>query len=156
MLWLKRILLGFLALVLVVIAALWMVLHTETFWRWVGKDILKIAEQECRCSFTVENISGNLFDGLFFKDITIATAEEEVIRAKYLEVRLSLWALLRLEILVDKVVIQEPKVDIRQETRRGMEHYQDYPAPAQAVEAFPGSEIFRHPDCGWQRDSRHE
>ena len=116
MLWLKRILLGFLALVLVVIAALWVVLHTEAFWRWVGKDILKIAEQECRCSLTVENISGNLFDGLFFKNITIATAEEEVIRAKYLEVRLSLWALLRLEILVDKVVIQEPKVDIRQET----------------------------------------
>ena len=116
MLWLKRILLGFLALVLVVIVALFVVLHTEAFWRLVGKDVLKFAQQECRCSLTVGEIRGNPFDGLIFKNIAIATAEEEVIRAKSLEMRLSLWSLLRLEILVDKVVVQEPKVNIRQES----------------------------------------
>ncbi len=116
MVWLKRILLSFLALVLVVVVALFVVLHTEAFWHLIGKDVLKMAQQECRCSISVGGVRGNLFNGLYFENIVIATAETEVIRAKSLEIQLSFWSLFKLELLLDKVAVQEPKVNIRQES----------------------------------------
>jgi translocation and assembly module TamB len=111
----RRILLGLAVFLLVLVVALWVVLHSTFFWRWAGGKLINLAEGECRCAIQVGSIEGNAFDGLFFKHIIMATSEGKVISAKSLEIKISFWSLFKLSPLVTLVAVNEPHLNIHQE-----------------------------------------
>jgi autotransporter translocation and assembly factor TamB len=112
---LRRFLLALPIFFLLLLVAVWMVLHADFFWRWAGGKLVTLAEGECHCTVQVGSIAGNAFNGLFFNNIAMATPEGEVIRAKSLEIRISFWSLFRLSPLITLMAINEPHLDIRQE-----------------------------------------
>jgi autotransporter translocation and assembly factor TamB len=112
---LRRILLSLPVILLVLVVAIWVLLHSDLFWRWAGGKLVTLAAGECHCAVQVGGIEGNAFDGLFFKNVVMATPEGDVIRAKSLEIKLSFWSLFRLSPLVSKVAVNEPHVNIHQE-----------------------------------------
>jgi translocation and assembly module TamB len=112
---LRRILLSLPVILLVLVVAIWVVLHSDLFWRWAGGKLVSLAEGECHCAVQVGSIEGNAFDGLFFKNIAMATSEGEVIRAKSLEIKISFWSLLRLSPFITMVAVDEPHLNIHQE-----------------------------------------
>jgi autotransporter translocation and assembly factor TamB len=112
---LRRILLGLAAFLLVLVVALWVVLHSTFFWRWAGGKLVNLAAGECRCAIQMGSIEGNAFDGIFFKNITMATSEGKVISAKSLEIKISFWSLFRLSPLITMLAVNEPHLNIHQE-----------------------------------------
>jgi autotransporter translocation and assembly factor TamB len=112
---LRRILLSLPIILLLLVVAVWVALHSDFFWHWAGGKLVTLAEGECRCAVKVGSIEGNAFDGLFFKNIAMVTTEGEVIRAKSLEVKISFWSLFRLSPLISMLAINEPYLDIHQE-----------------------------------------
>jgi translocation and assembly module TamB len=112
---LRRILLSLPVILLVLVVAIWVVVHSDFFWRWAGGKLVGLAEGECHCSVQVGSIEGNAFDGLFFKNIAMATSEGEVIRAKSLEIKISFWSLFRLSPFITMVAVDEPHLNIHQE-----------------------------------------
>jgi translocation and assembly module TamB len=112
---LRRILLSLPVIILLLVVAIWVVLHSDFFWRWAGGKLVGLAESECHCTIQLGSIEGNAFEGLFFKNIAMVTSEGEVIRAKSLEIKISFWSLFKLSPLISLVAVNEPYLDIHQE-----------------------------------------
>jgi translocation and assembly module TamB len=111
----RRILVVLLVILLLGVFALWGLLRSDAFWRWAGGKAVALAQEQLQGDLRVGEVKGNLFDGLFFTDIVLATPEEELFRARSLEVSLSFWSLVELRPVIGKLALLEPRVALRQD-----------------------------------------
>ncbi len=104
-------------LVLLVLGALamWRVLHTEAFWRWSGRQLVTLVQEQVNGDLTVRDIQGTPLTGLAFLDVRLATPQGEVFFAPRLELRLSLWSLIRLQPVVARLSLVKPRLTLRRE-----------------------------------------
>jgi translocation and assembly module TamB len=109
---LRYILLGFLALTLAVLAAGWLLLHTQALWTWSGRRLVDFAQERLHPRLTVKEVRGHPFTGITFEDITLTSPQGEVLTARRLELRFSLWSLVRLEPVIGRLAIYEPQVHL--------------------------------------------
>jgi len=111
----RRILFYLLVFVLASVFAVWMVLHSDFFWRWAGHKIVTYANEELLVGeLKVGNIRGNPFHGLFFEDIVLANPEGRLLYACSLEIRLSFWSLLELKPVIGKLELLKPNFHLWQ------------------------------------------
>ncbi len=113
----RRILAVLLVILLLGVFAVWGLLRSDAFWRWAGGKAVALAQEQLQGDLRVGEIKGNLFHGLFFTDIVLATPEEELFRARSLEVRLSFWSLVELRPVIGKLALLEPRVALRQDEK---------------------------------------
>ena len=86
----RRILFYLVIFLLVSVFAIWIVLHSDFFWRWAGSKIVTYAEENYLVGdLKVGKIEGNPFDGLFFKDIVLSNPEGKILQARSLEFQIS-------------------------------------------------------------------
>ncbi|MGQ9688629.1 MAG: translocation/assembly module TamB domain-containing protein [Desulfobaccales bacterium] len=116
---LKVTLIAVLLLLLMGIAASWALLSSDFFWRRAGAKAVALAQEHLKGQLQVGEIAGNLFDGLFFKDITLKTPEEEIFQAQSLEIRLSLWSLVELKPVIGRLALVKPRLSLRQAQEGG-------------------------------------
>ncbi len=90
------------------------VLRSDFFWRWAGGKAVTLAQKQFRGDLQVKDITGNLFQGLFFHDIVLVSPEEELFRAESLEIRLSLLSLLQLRPVIGRLALIKPRLSLRQ------------------------------------------
>ncbi len=102
-------------LLLVGLFAVLGVLRSDFFWRWAGEKALAAIQERLQPRLQVVEITGNIFDGLFFKNISLTTPEEELFRARSLEIRLSLWSLFELKPVFGRVALHKPRLILRQD-----------------------------------------
>jgi translocation and assembly module TamB len=112
---LRSILIGLLVILLVGSFALWRLLQSDLFWQWAGRQIVAAADKRIHGDLTVEEIQGNPFNGLFFQGVTVSLPDAEVLTLKSLEVRFSLWSLLRLQPVFGKLALVEPRLNLEQD-----------------------------------------
>jgi autotransporter translocation and assembly factor TamB len=109
---LRYILLGFLALALAVLAAGWLLLHTQALWTWSGRRLVDFAQERLYPRLTIKEVRGHPFTGITFEDITLASPQGEVLNARRLELRFSLWSLVKMEPVIGRLAIYEPRVHV--------------------------------------------
>ena len=90
------------------LVGLWLVLHSEIFWRWAGHKIIHSLNDRLQGELTVDNIEGTPFSGYVFKGIQLNTPEGEIFHAKAFMLRLSLWSVLQLQPVIDKMALYNP------------------------------------------------
>ncbi len=95
--------------------AQWRLLQTEFIWRWAAQKLLSLAQNQINGTITVENIEGGPLSGLIFHGLSIASHEKEVLRLKRLEISLSPWSLLKLQLTIGKLVLIEPNLFLEQD-----------------------------------------
>uniref|UniRef100_A0A7C3SJJ0 Translocation and assembly module TamB C-terminal domain-containing protein n=1 Tax=Desulfobacca acetoxidans TaxID=60893 RepID=A0A7C3SJJ0_9BACT len=95
----------------------WRLLQSDLFWQWAGRQLLARAQKQMQGSLVVREIRGNPMEGLFFQGITVSLPEGEVLTVKSLEVRLSLCSALKLQPVVGKLVLLEPRLNLEQDER---------------------------------------
>ena len=106
---------GMAVLFLVVSFAQWRLLQTDFIWRWAAQKLLGLAQSQINGTITVEHIEGGPLSGLIFHEVSVATPQEEVLRLKRLEISLSPWSLLKLQLTIGKLVLVEPKLALEQD-----------------------------------------
>lgn len=112
----RRILFPLVIFLLVSVFAVWVLLHSDFFWRWAGNKIVAyVGEEVLAGDLRVGAIEGNPFQGLFFKDIVLSTPEGEVLRAPSLEIQLSFWSLLELRPVIGKLALVKPHLSLQQD-----------------------------------------
>jgi len=144
----RRILFYLLVFVLASVFAIWMVLHSDFFWRWAGHKIVTYANEELLVGeLKVGNIRGNPFHGLFFEDIVLANPEGRLLYACSLEIRLSFWSLLELKPVIGKLELLKPNFHVWKNDE-GVWNYtrilvpsEEPPAPQAPVNAIRFSQI---------------
>ena len=114
---LRRILFYLVIILLLAVFAVGVVLRSDFFWRWAGGKAVTYAQEQIRGDLRVGAIEGNPFQGLFFRDIALTTPEEELFRARSLEIRLSFWSLLELKPVIGKVALIKPHLSLRQDEK---------------------------------------
>jgi autotransporter translocation and assembly factor TamB len=112
---LRSILIGLLVILLVGSFALWRLLQADFFWQWAGRQIVSAADKSLHGSLSVDDIQGNPINGLFFQGVTVSLPDGEVLTLKSLEVRFSLWSLLRLQPVFGKLALVEPRLNLEQD-----------------------------------------
>jgi translocation and assembly module TamB len=111
----RRIFFYLIIILLLGIFSLWVVLHSNFFWRWAGGKVVSYAQGRVHGNLQVGAIEGNPFQGFFFKDIVLTTPEEEVFGARSLEIKLSFWSLLELKPVISKVALIKPHLSLAQD-----------------------------------------
>jgi translocation and assembly module TamB len=109
---LRWILLGLLALIFIVLAAGWLLLQTQALWTWSGRRLVDFAQDRLYPKLTVQHVRGYPFTGITFENIALTTPQGEVITAKRLELRFSLWSFVKLEPVIGKVAVYEPRIHV--------------------------------------------
>ncbi len=109
---LRLILLGLLMVLLLGLAAGWLLLQTQAFWTWSGRRLVDFAQDRLYPKLTVQRVRGHPFTGITFENITLAAPEGEVLTAKRLEFRFSLWSFFRLEPVIGKLAVFEPRLHL--------------------------------------------
>lgn len=104
--------LGLLAFLLLVAAFGGLLLHTEAFWNWSGWRLVAFAQDRLYPTLTVKKVRGHPLLGITFEDISLTSPEGEVLTAKRLELRFSLWSLVKLEPVIGCLAIYEPQIHI--------------------------------------------
>ncbi len=117
----RKVLFYILLLLLILCGSAWLVLHSEAFWRWAGHKLIAVANDRLQGELTVQKIDGTPFGGYTFQGLRLTTPAGEVFRAKGFLLRLSLWSILRLEPVVDKLALYEPVLTLDQD-RQGQWH----------------------------------
>jgi len=111
----RRIFFYLVIIFLLAVFALFVVLRSDFFWRWAGRQAVTYAEEELLLGdLRVGDIQGNPFQGLYFKDIVLTTPEGELLRARSLEIRVSFWSLLELKPVIGKLALLKPHLFLRQ------------------------------------------
>jgi translocation and assembly module TamB len=109
---LRFILLGLLAFILVILSAGWLLLHTKVLWTWSGHQLVAFAQDRLYPELTVKEVRGHPFTGITFEGITLTSPQGEVITAKRLDFRFSLWSFVKLEPVIGRLAIYEPKINL--------------------------------------------
>jgi len=73
-------------------------LTTTRFWDWLGRELVAAVNDRINGEVTVQGISGNLVSGMVFSGVSLTRPETgEILRARELEISLSLRSLLKLQ-----------------------------------------------------------
>ena len=86
------------------------------FWRWAGHKLITSTNESLQGELTVGKIEGNPFSGYVFKDINVTMPEGEILHAKALMLRLSLWSVIRLKPVIDKIALYTPVLSLARDT----------------------------------------
>ena len=104
----RKFLFYFLSFILVLLVGLWLVLHSEIFWRWTGPKIIHSLNDRLQGELTVANIEGTPFNGWVFKGVKLITPKGEIFHAKAFTLQVSLWSILQLNPVIEKVALYNP------------------------------------------------
>ena len=106
------VLISLVLLALVGAGLLWQFSRTDLFWRWGGRKLVNSAQERLRGELTVKEIRGNPLTGLSFEGITLREPQGEVFQAEKLELRFSLWSLVKLQPVVAYVGLYHPRLNL--------------------------------------------
>lgn len=109
---LRFIFFGFLAVLAFVLAVGWLLLQTQALWTWSGRRLVDFAQDRLYPKLTVQRVRGHPFTGITFENITLATPQGEVLTARRLELRFSLWSFVKLEPVIGKLAVYEPRLHL--------------------------------------------
>lgn len=112
----RIILLGLLVFGLLAAGGGWALLHTKTLWTWSGRQLVDFAQDRLYPKLSVQHIHGHPFTGITFEGVTLTSPQGEVITAKRLELRFSLWSLVKLEPVIGRLAVYEPRINLWRET----------------------------------------
>ncbi len=112
---LRLVLLGLLAFILAVFGVGWALLHTQALWSWSGRQLVGFAQDRLYPELTVKKVRGYPFTGITFEDITLTSPQGEVITARRLELRFSLWSIVKLEPVIGRLAVYEPRIHVWRE-----------------------------------------
>jgi translocation and assembly module TamB len=105
-------LISLILLALVGVGVLWQLSRTDFFWRWGGKRLVALAQERIQGELNVEHVRGNPLTGLTFEGITLKEPQGEVLRADRMELRFSLWSVVKLQPAVAYVALHHPRLSL--------------------------------------------
>ena len=111
----RRVLLISLALVVLLGLAAWGVFQSQTFWRWGGWELVNAAQDRLNGDLKVAAVQGHPFTGFTFTGVTLTSSQGEIIRTAKLELRFSLWSILRLHPVIASLTLHEPRFTLRED-----------------------------------------
>ena len=111
----RRVLLISLALLVLLGLAGWGVFQSQTFWRWGGWELVKAAQDRLNGDLKVTAVQGHPFTGFTFTEVTLTSSQGEILHADKLELRFSLWSILRLHPVIANLTLYQPRFTLRQE-----------------------------------------
>lgn len=111
----RRVLLIALAVAVILVLAGWGVLKSQTFWHWGGWELVNQAQDRLNGELKVRAVQGHPFTGFTFTDVTLTGARGEILHTDKLELRFSLWSFLRLQPVIARLALQDPRLTLRQD-----------------------------------------
>ena len=111
----RRVLLIALAVVVILVLAGWGVLKSQTFWHWGGWELVNQAQDRLNGELKVGAVQGHPLTGFTFTDVTLTGPQGEIIHTDKLELRFSLWSMLRLQPVIARLALQDPRFTLRQD-----------------------------------------
>jgi autotransporter translocation and assembly factor TamB len=112
---LRSVLIALLVFLLVGSFTVWRLVQSDFFWRWAGGMMVSEVQKQINGTLTVNEIQGNPITGLLFQGVTVTSPEGEIFRLKSLEVRLSLWSVVKLKPVIGKLALVEPRLNLTQD-----------------------------------------
>lgn len=110
--WLKMTALGLGMLAVLMVAGLGLALKSEGIWTWGGHRLVAFAQERLYPTLSVDKVQGHPLTGLTFTGIRLIAPEGEVLRARRLELRFSLWSFVRLRPILSRVAVYQPQVNL--------------------------------------------
>lgn len=93
----------------------WMVLKSQAFWRWGGWELVNFAQDRLNPELRVAAVQGHPLTGFTFTDVTLTGSQGEILHTPKLELRFSLWSMLKLHPVIGSLVIHEPRLSLRRD-----------------------------------------
>ena len=109
---LKFLLLGLAGLAILVVAGVLAALRSEAVWTWGGHHLVAMARERLFPALEVARVYGHPLTGLTFEGIRLAGPEGEILRAERLELRFSLWSMVRLRPIISRVALLRPHLTV--------------------------------------------
>jgi hypothetical protein len=106
----RRILTIGLAVIVILGLAGWVVLQSQSFWRWGGWEVVNLAQDRLNGELRVGAVQGQPFTGITFTDVTLTGSQGEILHTDKLELRFSLWSFLRLQPVIATISLHEPRL----------------------------------------------
>jgi len=111
----RRILTIGLAVIVILGLAGWVVLQSQSFWRWGGWEVVNLAQDRLNGELRVDAVQGQPFTGFTFTNVTLTGSQGEILHTDKLELRFSLWSFLRLQPVIATLSLHEPRLTLRQD-----------------------------------------
>jgi hypothetical protein len=107
---------AFAALLVLVWVAVFLLLQSDSFWRWAGPRLVQMVNGHIRGALTVKDIRGNPFSGYVFRDLELSSREGKIFQAREVEIRISVSSLLALRPSIS-LALTQPSLNLQQDTR---------------------------------------
>ena len=117
----RRVLLIGLSVILLLGVAGWGVLKSQAFWRWGGWELVNLARDRLNGELQVAAVQGHALTGFTFTEVTLTGPQGEILHTPKVEMRFSLWSLLRLQPVIGSLIIHQPRLTLRQDRGGGWE-----------------------------------
>ncbi|MBW1986067.1 MAG: translocation/assembly module TamB [Deltaproteobacteria bacterium] len=106
---------GILGLVLLLLVLFSLLVTTDRFWKWAAPKIVVAVNDRVNGEVTVDKIYGNPLTALVFEKVVVTGHQDEVLRAKELQITLSLLSILKLEPEINAIEISGLQVNLNQD-----------------------------------------
>lgn len=105
------------ALGVIVLLALagWGALQSQSFWRWGGWEVVKLAQDRLHGQLKVAAVQGHPLTGFTFTDVTLTWDQGEILQVERLDLRFSLWSFLKFRPVVAELALSRPRLTLRQD-----------------------------------------
>ncbi len=117
----RRVLLIGLSVLLLLGVAGWGVIKSQAFWRWGGWELVNLARDRLNGELQVAAVQGHALTGFTFTEVTLTGPQGEILHTPKVEMRFSLWSLLRLQPVIGSLIIHQPRLTVRQDREGGWE-----------------------------------
>ena len=117
----RRVLLIGLSVILLLGVAGWGVLKSQAFWRWGGWELVNLVRDRLNGELQVAAVQGHALTGFTFTEVTLTGPQGEILHTPKVEMRFSLWSLLRLQPVIGSLIIHQPRLTLRQDRGGGWE-----------------------------------
>jgi translocation and assembly module TamB len=117
----RRVLLIGLSVILLLGVAGWGVLKSQAFWHWGGWELVNLARDRLNGELQVAAVQGHALTGFTFTEVTLTGPQGEILHTPKVEMRFSLWSLLRLQPVIGSLIIHQPRLTLRQDRAGGWE-----------------------------------
>ncbi len=111
----RRVLLIGLSVILLLGLAGWGVFKSQAFWRWGGWELVNLAQDRLNGELQVAAVQGHALTGFTFTGVTLSGRQGEILHSPKVEMRFSLWSLLRLQPVIGSLIIHQPRLTLRQD-----------------------------------------
>ena len=111
----RRVLLIALSVILLLGVAGWGALKSQAFWRWGGWEVVNLAQDRLNGELQVAAVQGHALTGFTFTGVTLTGPQGEILYTPKVELRFSLWSLLRLQPVIGSLVVHQPRLTLRQD-----------------------------------------